>query len=115
MNVTPWTIQLKKGMAEFIILLSLGKGEAYGYQILQALVKVDHLAFGESTVYPILSRLAAEDYLSVRVVESQKGPPRRYYRLTAAGRRRLEEMDLWWEEFVNSVDSARKDNHHGHG
>ena len=50
------------------------------------------LAFPESTVYPALLRLSREGLLAVRVEPSPSGPPRRYYRLTGPGRRRLASM-----------------------
>jgi PadR family transcriptional regulator PadR len=73
-----WSAQLRRGVLELCILTTLRRGEAYGYQLLQQLRRIDGLAVSESSVYPILARLA--------------GPPRRYYTLTLPGRRRFREM-----------------------
>jgi PadR family transcriptional regulator PadR len=55
-----WTAQLRKGLIELAVLAALCEGEAYGYQILQRLGRVDGLAITESTVYPLLARLARD-------------------------------------------------------
>lgn len=103
MDVASWVTQLRKGIAEFIVMVALRDREAYGYEILQLLVTVRHLDLGESTVYPLLGRLAREGYLSVRLADSPAGPPRRYYRLTPSGQKRLQEMSQYWEELTQSI------------
>ena len=59
----------------------------------------------EGTVYPLLSRLKAEGLLSSDWVEADAGHPRKYYRLTAAGRRRVVEMARFWKTFSASLDN----------
>ena len=66
--------------------------------------RIDGLGLTESTVYPMLARLAREGTLEVRAVASPSGPPRRYYRLTAAGRRRLGEMIGHWRDVQAGLD-----------
>ena len=100
-----WAAQVRKGLVECCVLAVLQDGEAYGYEILQRLGRADVLAISESTVYPILARLAAEGMVSVRPAPSPAGPPRRYYRLTLAGRARLEEMRTHWVDLRNAVDA----------
>ena len=87
---------MRKGAIELCVLGALREGEAYGYQILQQMGSVDGMAVTESTVYPILARLAKDRLVSVRVADSPAGPPRRYYRLTPEGRERLKEMKASW-------------------
>jgi PadR family transcriptional regulator PadR len=58
----------------------------------------------QGTVYPLLSRLKAEGLLSSEWVEADAGHPRKYYRLTAAGRRRVVEMARFWQNFSASLD-----------
>ena len=104
-----WTAQLRKGLVELCVLAALSDAdEAYGYEILQRLARAEGLAVSESTVYPILARLAAEGMVKVRVAPSPAGPPRRYYRLTAAGRGRLGEMRDHWRQLAASVDAMLK-------
>ncbi len=99
-----WVSQLRKGLVELCVMGALSDGEAYGYQILQRLNHSEHLAITESTVYPILVRLAKEDLVAVRVAPSPAGPPRRYYRLTRQGRQRLAEMQGYWQELTAAVN-----------
>ena len=91
-----WITQLRKGLVEYCVLTVLRGGESYGYEIVQALRRIEALAVSESTVYPVLSRLREEQFLKVRDVPSPEGPPRRYFSLTAAGRVRLAAMDAYW-------------------
>jgi len=100
-----WVSQLRKGLVELCVMGALADGEAYGYQILQRLSGAEHLATTESTVYPILVRMAKEDLVDVRVAPSPAGPPRRYYRLTDAGRTRLAEMRRYWQDLTAAVDA----------
>ena len=99
-----WVSQVRKGLVELCVLGALDGGEAYGYEILQRLARADNLAITESTVYPILARLAKQGVLAVRVAPSPSGPPRRYYRLTDTGRARLGEMHRYWRHLIAAVD-----------
>lgn len=100
-----WTTQLRKGLVQFAVLLLLRGREAYGYQILEELAQSEALQVTESTLYPVLARLAREGALAVRVEPSSKGPPRRYYRLTVAGRRQLDDMQCQWAAMSKSLQS----------
>src|SRR6185295_19291739 len=93
LDIDQWNTQLRKGLAELCVLADVRRlGEAYGYQLVQFLTEHDGLELTESTVYPLLARLAREDYLSVTTAPSPAGPPRRYYQITASGKRSLEAM-----------------------
>lgn len=98
-----WTAQIRKGLVELCVLAALRGREAYGYEIVQLLGQAECLAVGESTVYPVLGRLAQEGLLVVRVAPSPTGPPRRYYRLTTQGEARLCEMLVFWNEIQNYI------------
>jgi PadR family transcriptional regulator PadR len=100
-----WLTQLRKGLVEFAVLALLRGREAYGYQLLERLAQSDALEVTESTLYPVLARLAREGALAVRIEPSSKGPPRRYYRLTAGGRRQLADMQRQWTAMSNSLQS----------
>lgn len=99
-----WAAQLRKGLVELAVLGALRAGESYGYGILQRLRTVEGLAITESTVYPLLARLARDGYVQVRAAPSPAGPPRRYYRLTPLGRSRLREMIRHWQELRDGLD-----------
>lgn len=100
-----WITQLRKGLLEFCILCALEGRESYGYEIVQQLKGLEELAASESTVYPILARLRTEGLLKVRSSPSPDGPPRRYFSLTAIGRRRAAEMKSYWSELNKSIDA----------
>ncbi len=105
LNIDQWSTQLRKGLAEFCVLAAVQRlGEAYGYQLVQFLTEHDGLSLTESTVYPLLARLAREGHLSVTTTPSPSGPPRRYYRITAAGRRSLAAMSQQWTAVVATID-----------
>jgi PadR family transcriptional regulator, regulatory protein PadR len=98
-----WVTQLRKGLVEYCVLKVLATGESYGYEIIQRLRTMDTLAITECTVYPILTRLRNEEYLSVRAEDSPNGPPRRYYKLTTLGRHRLSEMNVYWDDLSYAI------------
>jgi len=101
----PWSSQLKKGTVELAALAALRSGEAYGYELLQRLASTSVLATTESTLYPILSRLCEQKLIAVRHAPSPTGPPRRYYRLTPAGRAHLSQLSGYWFEFSSAMNS----------
>jgi PadR family transcriptional regulator PadR len=94
-----WEAQLRKGCLEMAILASLWQGRLYGLEILRSLADNSQLEVAEGTLYPILSRLKAEGLLHSEWVEAEAGHPRKYYWLTAPGRRRAREMAGAWSEF----------------
>ena len=99
-----WVSQLRKGLVELLVLAALRREELYGYQLLQLLAGMDGLALTESTLYPVLARLAADALVAVRQEPSPSGPVRRYYRLTRAGEKRLDEMLTHWRGVNGSIE-----------
>ncbi|MCC7407540.1 MAG: PadR family transcriptional regulator [Phycisphaeraceae bacterium] len=99
-----WVPQLRKGLVELCVMAALRDGEAYGYELVQRLSQTDGMAVTESTVYPILARMAEANLVHVRKAESPNGPPRRYYRLTPLGQQRLREMLEQWHDIRTAVD-----------
>ena len=99
-----WITQFRKGLVELCIMTVLRDNEAYGYQIVEQLGRVPGLEVTESTVYPVLARLARDHCVTIRTAPSPSGPPRRYYRLSETGRQRLQEMIGHWQAIQNSVN-----------
>ena len=99
-----WVSQLRKGVTELVVLAALRQGQAYGYQLLQRINRIEGLGLTESTVYPLLARLKREQFVSVRAAPSPSGPPRRYYQFTAAGRQRLKDMLQQWQAVGAAVE-----------
>ena len=98
-----WEAQLRKGCLEMAILASLWHTRLYGLEILRALAEKSQLEVAEGTLYPILSRLKSEGLLESEWVEAEAGHPRKYYWLTAPGRRRARDMAGAWNEFAGKL------------
>ena len=99
-----WEVQLRKGCLELAILGCLWPGKLYGLEILRRLESDSDLVLSAGTVYPLLSRLKAEGLLDSEWVEAEAGHPRKYYRLTAAGRRRALQMAKMWSRFSENLE-----------
>jgi PadR family transcriptional regulator, regulatory protein PadR len=99
-----WEVQLRKGCLELAILAALWGGKLYGLEILRQLESDSDLIVSEGTVYPLLSRLKALGLVRSEWVESDAGHPRKYYALTAAGKKRAVEMAGVWTRFSSSMD-----------
>src|SRR5215471_21664627 len=98
-SMDKWEVQLRKGCLELAILGCLWPGKLYGLEILRRLETDSDLVLSAGTVYPLLSRLKGEGLLDSEWVETDAGHPRKYYRLTTAGRRRAVQMARMWSEF----------------
>ena len=88
-----------------MVLAALRREELYGYQLLQRLASMNGLSLTESTLYPVLGRLADDRLVAVRQVPSPSGPPRRYYRLTRAGEWRVVVLVDYWKHINASIDA----------
>lgn len=97
--------QLRRGTVEYCVLALLRDGERYGFELVRELADVDGLVTSEGTIYPLLTRLRKDELVSTFWRESDSGPPRRYYRLTDAGRVALSEFTKEWSRFRDSVDA----------
>jgi len=102
-HIDRWEVQLRKGCLDLVILGILWPEKLYGLEILRRLEKDSDMALSAGTVYPLLARLKADGLLESEWVEADAGHPRKYYRLTALGRRRAVEMARMWSEFASSV------------
>ena len=93
---------LRKGLLEFVVLKVVSGGRVYVGDILTRL-SATSFATQEGTLYPLLSRLRREGLVDYEWQESESGPPRKYYRLTAAGRAQLAELDEYWARINKTV------------
>jgi len=103
---SPLLVQMRKGALEYCVLALLSRSERYGFEIVRMLSKCDGLITGEGTIYPLLSRLRRDGLVETTWRESSTGPPRRYYRLTAAGGAALDHFVKEWRRFTAAVDWA---------
>lgn len=88
--------QLRKGVLELAILAMLDLEESYSIEIVHRLDAFPALSATPGTVYPLLARLDKAGLVATRWVEAAGGPPRKYYRLTPAGRTSLSEGVAAW-------------------
>ncbi|NVO18720.1 MAG: PadR family transcriptional regulator [Bacteroidetes bacterium] len=102
--------QMRKGVLEMSVLAAINGNEAYASDILERL-KHAQLIVVEGTLYPILTRLKNEGFLSYRWEESTSGPPRKYYSVTQAGHDFLNELQSGWNDMVSSVSMLLTINH----
>lgn len=101
--IARWEVQLRKGVLEFVILLSLAEREQYGFELITGIAKRASLDVPEGTLYPIMLRLAKDDLIASRLAEGEGGAPRKYYRLTAQGQAMLAAMRPSWDRLNASV------------
>jgi PadR family transcriptional regulator PadR len=96
--------QMRRGAIEFCVLALLRDEERYGFDLVKALSAHEGLVTTEGTIYPLLSRLREEGLVETSWQESTQGPPRRYYRITAAGKGALDAFVEQWRIFRDTVD-----------
>ena len=96
--------QLRRGALEYCVLALLADQERYGFDIVRTLGAIDGMVTGEGTLYPLLSRLKRDGYVTTRWRESDAGPPRKYYAITDDGRRALAGFSAQWRLFRDAVD-----------
>lgn len=97
---------MRKGILEYCILSVLSRNSCYASDIIRELKEAKVIVV-EGTLYPLLTRQKNAGLLSYRWEESQQGPPRKYYELTASGKLYLAELDNSWQELVESVNIIR--------
>lgn len=102
MNIENTQSQMRKGILEFCILSIIRRGEAYPSDIVDEM-RAANLQILEGTLYPLLTRLKNADMLTYRWVESNSGPPRKYFSLTEKGNAFYQELDATWQELANGV------------
>ena len=104
MNIENTQSQMRKGILEFCILSIIRRGEAYPSDIVEEM-KAARLNILEGTLYPLLTRLKNASMLTYRWVESNSGPPRKYFSLTEKGEAFFIELEQTWQELSNGVNA----------
>ncbi len=108
MNVENAKAQMRKGILELCILGIIEKEkEAYPSDIIQIMKKAEIIVV-EGTLYPLLSRLKKGGLLQYKWVESNSGPPRKYYTLTGEGSQYYLELKASWFNLSESVSKIIK-------
>jgi PadR family transcriptional regulator PadR len=98
--------ELMRGAGPVAVMQLLAGGEKYGYELVEALSRHSNgvLAMGQSTLYPMLYNLEAKELVKSRLDESG-ARPRRYYRLTTKGERKLAADTKQWQALWESLRS----------
>jgi PadR family transcriptional regulator PadR len=95
-------VQWKEGLVELCALALLSRGESYAYELAKQLS--EQIGMGEGTIYPLMRRLQTDGLVDTYLVESSSGPPRKYYRLTKAGKAECEKQRAAWAHFSRAVN-----------
>ncbi len=103
MNTEKFTA-LRKGLLEYLILGIVSSGKVYAAEIIQRLESTD-FATQEGTLYPLLSKMRRDELLDYEWQESGTGPPRKYYKLTGAGRKQLAEFRNYWKSLTMFIEN----------
>src|SRR6201989_832828 len=109
MDIQNTQSQMRKGVLEFCILSIIRQGEVYPSDIVDKM-KSANLNILEGTLYPLLTRLKNAGYLTYRWVESNSGPPRKYFLMTDQGLQFYGELERTWKELADAVQLLTNDN-----
>ncbi|AWB88059.1 PadR family transcriptional regulator [Mycetocola zhujimingii] len=101
--------QLRKGTVDYCVLACLRSGAAYGLEIAERLGERKVLFASGGTLYPLLSRLRQQGWVTTTLQPSPVGPPRRYYHLTDEGERALTVFTETWDLFAADVTTTIKE------
>lgn len=90
-------IQMKHGLLDVCVLAAIKSEDSYGYKIIKDMKP--YIELSESTLYTILKRLETAEMLTVRSAE-HGGRLRKYYHITEAGLKRIEDFKDDWNEII---------------
>jgi transcriptional regulator len=98
--------QLVKGTVRLLVLRLLDQEPMYGYQMIQHLKdrSEGYFRLGEGALYPLLHEMEEQGFLRAEWRDQEGRPRRRYYHLTARGRKELARRLETWEDFTRAVD-----------
>lgn len=102
MSVNERFSAIRKGLLEFLVLKIVSADKVYVADILKQLSQTE-FATQEGTLYPLLSKMRRDGLVEHEWKESEAGPPRKYYSLTAKGKEQLRETTHYWQKISNTV------------
>ena len=103
MSVQEKFTAIRKGLLEFLILKIIASNKVYVADMLKRLSDTE-FATQEGTLYPLLSKLRREGLVDYEWQESDAGPPRKYYELTARGKAQLAELHAYWKDINATIN-----------
>lgn len=108
MNASPNTDEkfgpIRKGLLELVVMKVIARKKVYAADILNKLSETEFVT-QEGTLYPLMSRMRREGTVEYEWVESDSGPPRKYYQLTAKGRAQLKTLNTYWKHLHTTIDN----------
>ena len=101
--------ELSKGSHELILLKLLSRKDMYGYQLIQemALLSEDVFRMSQGSLYPFLHTLEDRGFID-SYAQMENGRERRYYHLTEAGRKALDDKEAQWLVYVKAMGRILK-------
>ena len=93
--------QFKRGILELLVLKTIKDRPRSGYEVMEALG--DEIDIGLNTIYPVLRRLAKQGLFTVERKKGGIGAPRKIYKITPEGEKRLASFENEWESFLRKV------------
>ncbi|HEY1793951.1 MAG TPA: PadR family transcriptional regulator [Opitutaceae bacterium] len=108
MSVNEKFSAIRKGLLEFVVLKVISGDKVYAADILARLSGTE-FATQEGTLYPLLSKLRREELVDYEWKESEAGPPRKYYNLTAKGSGQLRETLDYWQTITGTMKGLGKE------
>ena len=93
---------IRKGLLEFLILKIVSADKVYVADMLERLSGTEFTT-QEGTLYPLLSKMRRDGLVDYEWQESDAGPPRKYYKLTAKGRTELSELNDYWDDINTTI------------
>ena len=99
--------QFKKGILDICVLGTVYQKDRYGYELIDEVSKVIEISKG--TLYPVLKRLQNDKFLDYYIVESENGPPRKYYKITNLGIMHFRQKGEEWINLSKTITTFIKE------
>ena len=102
--------ELLQGTLDLLILKAVSLGPLHGYGVLLRIQQIsgERLQIQQGSLYPALYRLEHQGLIASEWGESENKRKAKFYRLTAAGRRRFKEEVAYWQRFADTIGIALK-------
>jgi len=98
---------IRKGLLEYLVLKIISARQMYVAEMLERLSTTEFTT-QEGTLYPLLSKMRREGLVDYEWQESDAGPPRKYYRLTAKGQSQLAELNDYWNSLNTTLGQLER-------
>jgi transcriptional regulator len=113
MGINALARELKRGSTEVLILALLEERDRHGYELARLIDQRSRgeISFHAASLYPTLYRMEDKDLIDGRWIEKAGQRRRRYYRLTAKGRKALASQRSVWENFIEALNRVARIRH----